>query len=100
MLEKINQIFGDIKDAIQEKGVDIGDCESPETYADRIKMIKIASDSDCEGECCDGTTGYVYYLFPVFKASATAPNTPSESANAIVLANEDNYITTLNYPSG
>ena len=100
MLEKINQIFGDIKDAIQEKGVDIGDCESPETYADRIKMIKIASDSDCEGECCDGATGYVYYLFPVFKASATAPNTPSESANAIVLADNDNYISRLTYPNG
>lgn len=100
MLEKINQIFGDIKDAIQEKGVDIGDCESPENYADRIKMIKIADDSECTDGCCDGANGYVYYLYPVFKASATAPSTPSATASSIVLADSDNYITKLDYPYG
>ena len=103
MLEKINQIFGNIKDAIQEKGIEISDCESPENYADRIMQINVCSDDDCSGEGGEGGTsnnGYVYFFFPAFIASKTQPDTPNNTIRSLFTVTSGNYIQTLNYPAG
>lgn len=45
-LLKINEIFWNIRRAIEEKGVVIGECEGPETYAEKI--LKIGADVPIE----------------------------------------------------
>lgn len=106
MLEKINQIFGDIKDAIVQQGVEVGDCDSPDTYADRILQIDVCNNAeDCEegGEGGGGSSsskGYVYFFFPAFRASEKQPDTPSGSIRSLFTVTSGNYVQTLNYPSG
>lgn len=44
LIEKITligNIFDDIASAISEKGISIGQCDGPETYADKIRQIKV-----------------------------------------------------------
>ena len=36
---KVKETFEDIASAIEEKGVDVGECDSPVTYADKIRSI-------------------------------------------------------------
>lgn len=64
MLEKIKQVFDDIKSAIVEKGGTVGECDSPTTYANKILNLSPGSGS-----------GMV--MIPAFKASATKPETPT-----------------------
>lgn len=63
-LVTIKTIFDDIKDAITSQGVAVGDCDSPETYASKIRSIPTNNGSDM-------------VTINAFCSSETAPATPT-----------------------
>jgi len=38
-ISKIENAFADIKNAIENQGIDVGECESPTTYAEKINSL-------------------------------------------------------------
>jgi len=64
MLDEIKKTFNNIKNAIIEKGVQIDDCDSPKTYANKILEIKQQGDQ-------------TFLFIPVFKSSSTKPAKPT-----------------------
>lgn len=80
MLEQVRKVLNDIKGAIVERGVDVGDCDSPTTYPSRI--LSIPDDSPVS-----------VTFIPVFKASDTKPAKPSTTPSLDV-------VVTGIYPTG
>lgn len=59
-IEKVRDAFKNIAAAIEEKGVYVGPCDSPETYADKIRQIRV-----CDGpeESTDILCDYDSFMF-------------------------------------
>ena len=77
MLEKIKKTLNDIKSAIIERGVEVGDCDSPSTYASKILAIN--------------NNGVAMAFIPVFKVSDSKPARPTTTMSAL---------NPTNYPDG
>ena len=77
MLEKIKKTLNDIKSAIIERGVEVGDCDSPSTYASKILAIN--------------NNGVAMAFIPVFKVSDSKPIRPTTTMSAL---------NPTNYPDG
>ena len=84
MLEEIKQTFENIRNAIQERGVEVGECESPSTYPSRILSI-------------GGSSGNSFLFVPVFKSSETKPSKPIAP---ISMSDPTNYPSGWSSPDG
>ena len=75
-VNNIKTIFDEIKQAIIDQGVEVADCDSPETYASKIRAI---SNNNAQ-----------IITINAFKSSETTPSTPTGGT----------YGTDIVYPDG